>query len=154
MSADLILIATAQEARLLTRAAPEAELVVLDTLRWAGPHTAGAAGSAARPVALPLGEALAGHGAASPPLNPRRRQWREFAGVVGRRFEEVLSQHHFERVLLFAACPFLSELMRQLSRATKQRLLAVVDADILDLELPQALQRIEQELQAAEAAAG
>ncbi|NML15747.1 host attachment protein [Azohydromonas caseinilytica] len=144
MSADLILIASAQEARLLTRADSEAELVVLETLRWTGSHLGA---GMARPMALPPGR-----GVSSVPLDPRRRQWREFAGVVARRFEELLAQRHFDRALLFAACPFLSELMRQLSRATKQQLLAVVDADIIDLKLPQTLQRIEQELQAAEAA--
>ena len=140
MSADLILIASAQEARLLTRADSEAELVVQETLRWTGSHPGAG-------MALPPGR-----GVSSMPLDPRRRQWREFAGVVARRFEELLAQRHFDRALLFAACPFLSELMRQLSRATKQQLLAVVDADIIDLKLPQTLQRIAQELQAAEAA--
>jgi aminoglycoside phosphotransferase len=75
---------------------------------------------------------------------------RRFAAMVARRFEHELSSRHFDRVALFAACPFLSELMRHLSPATKRSLRAVVDTDISDLDPTQPARRSEQELHAGE----
>lgn len=148
MTTDLILIANGGEARLLAHT--DAELVVLDTvLRTEGrpppavpPPDAQRAAEAAAP-----GERRA----ARPPLDPVRRRMRAFAGVVARRFEQAASERPYARVALFAACPFLSEVMRQLSPALKKTLRAVVDTDISELALPDAQRRIEQELDAGQA---
>jgi protein required for attachment to host cells len=145
MTTDLILIANGNEARLLAHT--DAELVVLDTvLRTEGrpppaapPPDAQRAGEAAAP-----GERRTSR----PPLDPVRRRMRAFAGEVARRFEQAASEQSYARVALFAACPFLSEVMRQLSPALKKTLRAVVDADISELALSDAQRRIEQELDA------
>ena len=149
MNTDLILIANASEARLLTRSAEDAELVVLDTvLRTENLPPAEVRRPRASRLVFEEGE-LRVERAATGPLDPLRRRMRQFAAVVARRFEQALSEHRFDRVVLCAACPFLSELMRQLSPALKKTLRAVVDADISDLELPDATRRIEQELDTA-----
>jgi protein required for attachment to host cells len=147
MSSDLILIANAAEARLLIRCDPAAGLALLDTLRYQ-PRPPGAP-QPPGPLSKAAPDPRMDYAWASPP-NPRRRHWRAFATVVARRFETALSEQPVDRAVLFAACPFLGELMRQLSPATKKRLLAVVDADVADLPEAELQQRIEQELQAAE----
>jgi protein required for attachment to host cells len=152
MNTDLILIANASEARLLTRSAEDADLVVLDTvLRTANLPPAEARRPRTNRLVFEEGE-LRVERASGGPLDPLRRRMRQFAAVVARRFERELSEHRFDRVVLCAACPFLSELMRQLSPALKKTLRAVVDADISDLALPDATRRIEQALDSADQA--
>ncbi|NML17815.1 host attachment protein [Azohydromonas caseinilytica] len=153
MNCDLILIANASEARLLARTDAQDELVVLDTvLRSESRSMPGPERLAANQSVWEDGGLGEGH-APTRPLDPLRRRMRQFAALVARRFEQELAGRRFDRVALFAACPFLSELMRQLSPATKKMLQAVVDTDISDLGLPQAAQRSEQALQAGEYAA-
>jgi hypothetical protein len=79
---------------------------------------------------------------------------RAFAAMVARRAEEELASGRFVALALFAACPFLGELMRQLGRPTKEAMRVVVDADISDLEWTEAAQRIELELRATAHNAG
>lgn len=133
MKPDLILIANASEARLLSRDA--ATLVALDSVHR--PEDSPAAGP--RPVQPEPGM----------PLDPRRRRMRAFAAVVAQRVEDELAGGRFAGLALFAACPFLGELMRQLSRPTKAAMRVVVDADISDLGWAEAARRIEHELHAA-----
>jgi hypothetical protein len=149
MTTDLILIANGGEARLLAHT--DAELVVLDTVLRTE--------SRPPPAVPPPGAQRAAEAAAPserraarpPPLDPVRRRMRAFAGEVARRFEQAASERPYARIALFAACPFLSEVMRQLSPALKKTLRAVVDADISELALPDAQRRIEQELDAGQA---
>jgi hypothetical protein len=153
MNRDLILIANASEARLLARTSDAAELVLLDTVRQS---EARPTSDLQQPAANQGVWAVNGSGedhARARPLDPFRSRMRRFAAVVAGRFEQELSVRHFDRVALFAACPFLSELMRQLSPITKRALRAVVDADISDLDPTQTARRSEQELQASEYAA-
>ena len=152
MNTDLILIANASEAKLLTRSGADAELVVLDTMqRCDSLPTPEVRRTPATRLVLVGGE-MRVEREPSGPLDPLRRRMRQFAAVVARRFEQALSEHRFDRVVLCAACPFLSELMRQLSPALKKTLRAVVDADISDLALPDATRRIEQAIAGADEA--
>ena len=141
MRPDLILIANASEARLLSRDAATAGLLALESLR---PADGKAAAGAHRSVQSDPGV----------PLDPRRRRMRAFAAVVAQYVEQRLADGQFAKLALFAACPFLGELMRQLGRPTKDAMRAVVDADISDLGWDEAAQRIEAELHAAAQDAG
>lgn len=145
MSRDLILIAHASEARLLSRDPDTAELTALDTLRhpFRGPPS---------PLQRRAPDPRTDHASWSAPPDPRRRHWREFAGEIAPRFEAAVARGGFDRVALFAACPFLSELMRQLGPQVRKSLLVVVDADVADLPPAALAQRIEQEFQAADQA--
>ncbi|MDZ5461377.1 host attachment protein [Azohydromonas lata] len=145
MSRDLILIAHASEARLLSRDRDTAELAALDTLR----HQLRSAPSPLQRRAPDPRTDLASWAA---PPDPRRRHWREFAAAIAPRVEAAVAQGGFERVALFAACPFLSELMRQLGPQVRKALKVVVDADVADLPPAELAQRIEQELLAADQA--
>lgn len=136
MKPDLIVIANASEARLLSREGATAALVMVDSVHR--PERGAAAGA---PVRV--------HQEPGEPLDPRRRRMREFAMVVAQRIEDELADGHYAAPALFAACPFLGELMRQLPRRTKEAMRAVIDADISDLDGAEAAQRIEQELRAA-----
>lgn len=155
MNCDLILIANASEARLLARTGDAAELVVLHTMLRSDAHPASGLEppAANQSVWADSGFGVGHVPAPARPLDPLRSRMRRFAAVVARRFEQELSGRHFDRVGLFAACPFLSELMRQLSPATKRGLSAVIDTDISDLDPAQAARRSEQALQAGEYAA-
>lgn len=145
MSRDLILIANATEARLLSRDRDTAELAALETLRhqFRSPTS---------PLQRRAPDPRTDHASWSAPPDPRRRHWREFASEIAPRFEAAVMQGGFDRVALFAACPFLSELMRQLGPQVRKSLLVVVDADVADLPLAELSQRIEQELLAADQA--
>ena len=136
MKPDLIVIANASEARLLSREGATATLVMVDSVRR--PERSAAA-AAPRRVHQEPGE----------PLDPRRRRMREFAAVVAQRIEDELADGHYAAPALFAACPFLGELMRQLPRRTKEAMRTVIDADISDLDESTTAQRIEQALRAA-----
>lgn len=129
---DLILIANAAEARLLAvpHGTADAGWVVLDALHRGEQRPT-------RPALRPVGQ---------PPLDPVRRRMREFATQVAQRFEQLRAGRAFGRVVLFAACPFLAELMRQLDPDTKRVLHAVVDADISDLAPPEIARRVRQAL--------
>lgn len=140
MRAELILIANASEARLLSRDATTATLKALDSVHRLADDTA-----RGEPRRI-----LAGTGV---PLSPQHRRMRDFAVIVARRVETELAGGHFTALALFAACPFLGELMRQFNRPTKDAMRSVVDADISDLEWAEAAQRIELELLAATQAA-
>ena len=147
MSCDLILIAHAAQARLLLRGESGDGLVLLDTLRY---QPRGAA--AARPLRPTAPDPRTDHASWAAPPDPRRRQWREFATTVAARFEAVLVQRRFDHVALFAACPFLSELMRHLGPETRKALQVVVDADVADLPPAELMRRVDQELLAADQA--
>jgi protein required for attachment to host cells len=136
MKPDLILIANASEARLLSRDGATETLLALDSVHR--PEDSATAGELRRVQPEP-----------GMPLDPRRRRMRTFAAVVARRAEEELASGRFAALALFAACPFLGELMRQLGRPTKEAMRTVVDADISDLEWTEAAQRIDLELRAA-----
>jgi hypothetical protein len=150
MEDDLIPIANASEAWLLRRGGSTAEWLVLGTVRRCQPGPASGAG---RQPAVRHKSAAGGRPAsrstASPGPDLLRRRLREFATVVVHRFEHEISHRYHGRLVLFAACPFLAELMRQLSPAARKALWAVVDADISDLPLPQVAQRIKQAMHAA-----
>jgi protein required for attachment to host cells len=141
MKTALILIANASEARLLSRDAMTATLKTLDSVHRAADS---AAPGAPRRVQVNAGV----------PLDPRHRRMRDFAAIVARRVEAELASGHFTALALFAACPFLGELMRQFDRPTKEAMRSVVDADISDLEWAEAAQRVELELHAATQATG
>lgn len=141
MKTELILIANASEARLLSRDAMTATLKALDSVQRP-------ADSAAR------GEPRRVQVNAGVPLDPRQRRMRDFAAIVARRVEAELADGRFSALALFAACPFLGELMRQFDRPTKEAMRTVVDADISDLEWAEAARRIELELHAAAQATG
>ena len=141
MKTELILIANASEARLLSRDATTATLKTLDSVHRLADSAA-------------LGEPRRVQVNAGVPLDPRHRRMRDFAVIVARRIETELAGGRFTALALFAACPFLGELMRQFDRPTKLTMRTVVDADISDLEWPEAAQRIELELHAAAEAAG
>jgi hypothetical protein len=147
MSCDLILIAHAAEARLLVRGEAVDELMVLDILR----HQPRAA-AATRPQPRAVPDPRTDHASWAAPPDPRRRQWREFATAVAAHFEAVLALRRFDRVALFAACPFLSELMRHLGPEARKALQVVVDADIADLPQAELMRRVDQELLAADQA--
>lgn len=145
MSRDLILIANASEARLLSRDHDSAELSALQTLRhqFRNPSS---------PLQRRAPDPRTDHDSWAAPPDPRRRHWREFAGEIAPRFEAAVARGGFERVALLAACPFLGELMRQLGPQVRKSLLVVVDADVADLPPAELAQRIEQELLAADQA--
>ncbi len=82
-------------------------------------------------------------------LCPLRRRLHEFAPVVAHRLESEISHQSHGHLMVFAACPFLAELMRQITPAARKALWAVVDADVFDLPLPEVAHRIEQEIHAA-----
>ena len=69
--------------------------------------------------------------------------------IPGASSDSLLARCCRPNVALFAACRFLGELMRHLSRPTKAAMRAVVDADISDLGWAEAAQRIEDEMHAA-----
>ncbi|WP_028998908.1 host attachment protein [Azohydromonas australica] len=150
MNCDLILIANASEARLLVRTGDAAAPVVLDTLLRSEVRPASGLEQQAANQSVWAQGGLGDGLSPARPLDPFRSRMRRFAAMVANRFEQELSSRHFDRVGLFAACPFLSELMRQLSPATKKSLRAVVDADISDLDLTQTIRRSEHALQAGE----
>ncbi|WP_028998145.1 host attachment protein [Azohydromonas australica] len=150
MNCDLILIANASEARLLARTGDAAELVVLDAVLRSEVHAPSGLEQPAANQSVWADNSLGDSHVPARPLDPFRGRMRRFAAMVACRFEQELSSRHFDRVAVFAACPFLSELMRQLSPATKRSLRAVVDADISDLDPTQTARRSEQELQAGE----
>lgn len=135
MKPDLIVIAHAGAARLLRRDPATAALEALDEVH--------------RPTSVL--ERVRVVPDVGRPLDPRRRRLREFATVLARRVEDEMASGRFDRVALFAACPFLGELMRQLARQTKQALRAVIDADISELAWDDTTRRIERDLQAADA---
>jgi protein required for attachment to host cells len=139
MKPDLILIANASEARLLSRDSATATLQALDSVHR--PEDGPTAPMGGEPRRVPPEPGM--------PPAPRRRRMRAFAAVVARRVEAQLASGRFAALALFAACPFLGELMRQLGRPTKEAMRAVVDADISDLEWTETAQRIEMELRAA-----
>ncbi|WP_029002238.1 host attachment protein [Azohydromonas australica] len=141
MKTELILIANASEARLLSRDAMTATLNTLDSV-----HRAANGATPGEPQRVPVNVGR--------PLDPKHRRMRDFAAIVARRVEAELAGGHFSAVALFAACPFLGELMRQFDRTTKETLRRVVDADISDLDWSKAAQRIELELHAAAQAEG
>ena len=141
MKTELILIANANEARLLSRDAMTATLKTLGSVHRSADS---AAPGESRRVLVNAGV----------PLDPRHRRMRNFAAIVARRVEVELAGGHFATLALFAACPFLGELMRQFDRPTKEALRSVVDADISDFEWAEAAQRVEFELHAAKQAAG
>lgn len=136
MKPDLIVIANASEARLLSHESTTATLVVVDSV-----HRTESSAAAITPRRV--------HHEPGEPLDPRRRRMREFAAVVAQRIEDELADGHYAAPALFAACPFLGELMRQLPRRMKEAMRTVVDADISDLEGTEMAQRIAQELRAA-----
>jgi protein required for attachment to host cells len=141
MRTELILIANASEARLLSRDAVTATLKALDSVHRPADS---AAGSEPRRMQVNAGV----------PLDPWHRRMRDFAAIVARRVETELAGGRFTALALFAACPFLGELMRQFDRTTKEAMRTVVDADISDLEWAEAVQRIELELHATAQATG
>lgn len=145
MSRDLILIANASEARLLSRDRDTAQLSALETLR----HQFR---SPASPLQRRAPDPSIDHPSWAAPPDPRRRHWREFAAAIAPRVEAAVAQGGFERVALLAACPFLSELMRQWGPQVRKSLQVVVDADVADLPPAALAQRIEQEFQAADQA--
>ena len=120
MKTELILIANASEARLLSRDATTATLKTLDSVHRLADSAA-------------LGEPRSVQVNAGVPLDPRHRRMRDFAVIVARRIETELAGGRFTALALFAACPFLGELMRQFDRPTKLTMRTVVDADISDL---------------------
>lgn len=135
MNTELILIANASEAQLLSRDAITATLQRLDSVYRP-------ADNAARD------EPWRAQAYAGGPLDAKRRRMRDFAAIVSRRVETELAGGRFATLVLFAACPFLGELMRQFDRPTKQAMRTVVDADISDLDWAEVARRIELELHA------
>jgi hypothetical protein len=83
------------------------------------------------------------------PFDPWRKRPREFVIAVARRVEYELPGGHFAALAVFVGYPFVGDLMRQLSRLTKdEAILAVVDANISDLAWDEAARRFERELHA------
>ena len=150
MKSDLILVANATHARLLTRESPEAHLVHFESLE----HPQG------RFRSSELGDDRLGHGSKDshpggisfePRLDPRRKHHLEFARVLAARVEELLGSGRYGRVAVYASAPFLGELRTELGAATRKVLHGTIDHDLTGLGIVELERRVAADLGPAKA---
>lgn len=129
MTAKLILIANATEARFFTRKSETDPLVFMETLQ----HPEG------RVKPSELGDDRPGHGSSdqrpggvsfTPRTDPRRKMHMQFARRLADRVDELLAEDRSTGIELFASSPFLGELKAELSPAAQKVLRVTVDVDL------------------------
>lgn len=141
MKPELIVIASATKARLISRASEAEPLVALETLEAADAHSRPSDTGADRP----------GHGSHdshragvsfAPRMDPRRKRQLAFAEQLSQRIDEMLSSGH-GHLSVFSACPFLGALKSRLSPSARKALRHCVDSDLTHLDLGEIERRVD-----------
>lgn len=145
MTAELILIANATEARFFTRKSDRDPLVFMETLQ----HPEG------RLKPSELGEDRPGHGSSdqrpggvsfTPRTDPRHKVRMQFAHRLADRIDELMAEGRTASIVLFASSPFLGELKAELSPAAQKALRATADVDLTSVPVGELRARLKEEL--------
>lgn len=145
MKPDLVLFANSTEARLFARHPVRAHLDPLAELHEGHGHAKAGALGHDRP-----GHGSLDHGASgvafAPRMDPKRKRHLAFAHELAERLEELLAAGTYERLAVFAGCPFRAELESQLGRRARASLSASVDLDLTGFGVHELEQRVDAHL--------
>ncbi len=145
MKPDLVLIASASQARLFARPSPDGDLQPLSSFA----HPEG------RLKASALGDDRPGHGASderpggvsfTPREDLHKKERVRFARELADRLDESLRTGTYGRIAVFAGSPFLGELKKELSPAAGKALQAAIDLDLSAFEGRELAHRVQAEL--------
>lgn len=145
MTLELIVVANASQARMLSRASLNATLEPLAELVHPGGRAKG----------LELDDARPGHGGSDhhpggvrfePRLDSRRKQHRLFAKEISKWIEDALASGAYHGISLFASSPFLGELKAQLGPKARKTMQAAIDTDLSSFHHQALAHRVEDAL--------
>lgn len=145
MKPDLVLIASASQARLFARHSADADLQLLASFT----HPEG------RLKAGALGDDRPGHGSSddrpggisfTPREDLHKKERVHFARELADRIDESLRTGTYGRVAVFAGSPFLGELKKELSPAAGKAIQSAIDLDLSAFEGRELAHRVQTEL--------
>lgn len=145
MTLELIVVANASQARILSRASLNATLEPLAELVHPGGRSKG----------IELDDARPGHGGSDhhpggvrfePRLDLRQKQHRLFAKEISKWIEDALAGGSYQGINIFASSPFLGELKAQLGPKARKTMQAAIDTDLSSFHHQTLAHRVEEAL--------